>query len=237
MLAYVNAKAKILEYIKTNHLQAGDRLPTEVDLAEQLEIGRLSLREGLNALKSEGIVLAVQGKGTFVACSTDHIADTLNVNYSVTDMIRCSGYRPGVCYFKKDLVKADAIIAGALQIAEGTDVPLCMRVRTADDVPVVLTNDYLSPALATAFLGLSKEEMSLYGYIERTCDVRIGASITEISPECATKTQADILRVEPGTPLLVLRASVNDIYGVPLIYAREYFRADKFKFIVTRGKQ
>ena len=75
MLAYENVKAGILEYIKNNHLKSGDQLPTEKELSEYLEVGRLSLREGLNALKSEGIILSVRGKGTFVACSSDHIAD------------------------------------------------------------------------------------------------------------------------------------------------------------------
>ena len=237
MLAYVNAKAKILEYIKVNHLKAGDRLPTELDLAEQLGIGRLSLREGLNALKTEGIVQSVQGKGTFVACSSDHISDTLNVNYSVTDMIRSSGYKPGASCFQKNIVRANDTVAKALKIQSGIDIPLCTRVRTADGEPVVLTKDYLAPVLATAFLGLSAEHMSLYNYIEESSEIRIGTSITEIVPMCATEELANVLGIQQGTPILALYATVNDIYGVPLIYATEYFRADKFKFLVARGRQ
>ena len=33
MLAYVNAKSKILKYIRDSGLEAGDRLPTEVELS------------------------------------------------------------------------------------------------------------------------------------------------------------------------------------------------------------
>ena len=124
MLAYVNAKAKILEYIKQNGLQAGDRLPTEVDLSERLQIGRLSLREGLNALKTEGIIVSMQGRGTFVACNSDHIDDTLNINYSVTEMIRYSGREPGVSYFKKEIVKADETAAKALKTEPEMDIML-----------------------------------------------------------------------------------------------------------------
>ena len=237
MLAYVNAKAKILKYIKQNGLQAGDRLPTEVDLSERLQIGRLSLREGLNALKTEGIIVSMQGRGTFVACNSDHIDDTLNINYSVTEMIRYSGREPGVSYFKKEIVKADETAAKALKTEPEMDIMLCTRVRTADGVPVVLTKDYLAPRLATAFLELTEQEISLYDYIETNFEVKIGGSVTEITPVCANEQHAEILKVPVGTPLLLLRATVNDICGAPLIYAVEYFRADKFKFIVTRGKQ
>jgi len=236
MLAYLNAKAKILEYIKEHNLQIGDRLPTEVELSDKLGIGRLSLREGLTALKSEGIIMAVQGRGTFVAYNGSHISDSLNFNYSVTDMIRSSGYQPGVSYFKKELVKANSQVAKSLGIEEGSDVPLITRVRTADNLPVVITQDYLSPSLVTAFLSMSENDLSLYGFLERNPDVKIGASTTEISPECANEERAIILNIQSGTPILVLRASVNDVFGTPLIYAQEYFRADMFKFIVTRGK-
>jgi DNA-binding GntR family transcriptional regulator len=47
---------------------------------------------------------------------------------------------------------------------------------------------------------------------------------------------AKLLSIEEGSPLLKLRATVNDVFGSPLIYAIEYFRPDKFKFVVTRGR-
>ena len=237
MLAYVNAKSKILKYIRDSGLEAGDRLPTEVELSERLGIGRLSLREGLNALKSEGIVVAMQGRGTFVACSSTQISDTLNLNYSVTEMIRCSGHEPGIAYFKKEIVPADKVVAAALKIELDMDVSLCTRIRTADDMPVVMTEDYLAPALASAFLAMGPQDISLYEYIEKNSDFTIGSSITQISPECADERLSDVLKIPVGTPVLVFCATVNDVYGAPLIYAREHFRADRFQFVVMRSKK
>ena len=236
MLAYINAKEKILEYIREHKLVNGDRLPTEAEFAGILGIGRLSLREGLTALKNEGIILSVQGRGTFVACDIEHISDSLNFNYSVTDMIRGSGYEPGCAEFSKDIVIAPANVVKALGIEDNVDVPLCSRVRTADGTPVVLTRDYLSPSLAEVFLGIKETELSLYAYIEKNSDYSIGGSVAELSPVLADKETASLLKIKAGTPLLKLEAVVNDIYGTPIIFAEEYFRADQFKFKVTRGK-
>ena len=47
---------------------------------------------------------------------------------------------------------------------------------------------------------------------------------------------ASKLEVEIGAPILKLKATVNDVLGAPLVYAHEFFRPDKFKFIVTRGR-
>lgn len=236
MLAYVNAKALILDYIRKNKLKRGDRLPTENELSKQLEIGRMSLREALNALKNEGIILSVQGSGTFVACDQEHIADALNVNSSVTDMIKGGGHKPGCSFFTKDIIKADSKVAAALHIDEGLDVPVCTRIRTADDVPVVYMRDYLAPALATLFLGLNESTLSLYEYIEQHSTYKVGASMTEIMPCAADANLAKALSVPRGTLLLEMINVVNDVYGTPIIFAQEYFLADRFKFIITRGK-
>ncbi len=236
MLAYVRAKKKILQYIRSEGLRAGDRLPTEIELSEQLDISRLTLREALNALKSEGIVHAVQGKGTFVACEFDHIADSLNKNYSVSEMIEVAGYRPGVSSFEKKLVKADSCVAEKLRIPEGVDVLLCTRIRLADDVPVVYSRDYLSPQLTSRFLGITDESVSLYAFIEETCNIPLGMSMTELIPMAADAEIAQKLNVPEGSPILKMRASVNDVFGNPLVYASELFRPDMFKFTVSRGR-
>ena len=232
----MSAKKKILQYIKSKGLKAGDRLPTEIELSEQLDISRLTLREALNALKSDGLIHAVQGKGTFVACDVDHIADSLNTNSSVSEMIEAAGYRPGVASFEKKLVKADACVAEKLQVPEGTDVLMCARIRLADDTPVVYTKDYLSPRLTSQFLGIKDESISLYSFIEEECGIPLGMSTTELVPVVADAEVAKLLNVPEGAPVLKMRASVNDVFGMPLVYASEIFRPDKFKFTVSRGR-
>ncbi len=236
MLAYVSAKSKVLQHIKSQNLQAGDRLPTEAEMSELLDISRLTLREALNALKSEGVVHSVQGKGTFVACDFDHISDSLNMNYSVTEMIESAGYRPGVGSFEKTLIKADECIAKRLNVQLGTDVLMCARLRLADGEPVVYSRDYLAPRLASEFLGVTDEEISLYAFIEQTCNIRLGICLTELIPAVADERLSGMLNMAVGSPLMKLRADVNDVFGEPLIYANEYFRPDKFKFTVSRGR-
>lgn len=52
--------------LATGRLAAGDRLPVEKDLAAELEVSRGSLREGVRALSTLGILETRQGAGTFV---------------------------------------------------------------------------------------------------------------------------------------------------------------------------
>ncbi|MGW2769403.1 FadR/GntR family transcriptional regulator [Streptomyces sp. NPDC001275] len=58
---------QILEFIGSSRLEAGDRLPTEVDLARQLHTSRAVVREAVKILSALGRVRAQKGRGLYVA--------------------------------------------------------------------------------------------------------------------------------------------------------------------------
>ncbi len=56
----------VLRYAAREGLQAGDRLPSERNLAEQMGVCRSSLREALRLLEAQGRVQVETGRGCFV---------------------------------------------------------------------------------------------------------------------------------------------------------------------------
>jgi DNA-binding FadR family transcriptional regulator len=58
--------ARIREVIEQGHLRAGDRLPTEAELSEQLGVSRTVVREAVSQLESLGLLSVQRGRGTFV---------------------------------------------------------------------------------------------------------------------------------------------------------------------------
>lgn len=52
--------------INAGTLRPGDKLPSEPELARQLEVGRTSLREAIRTLGTLGVLEVVRGRGTFV---------------------------------------------------------------------------------------------------------------------------------------------------------------------------
>jgi GntR family transcriptional repressor for pyruvate dehydrogenase complex len=57
---------RIREVIEQGHLKAGDRLPTEAELSEQLGVSRTVVREAVNQLESVGLLIVRRGRGMFV---------------------------------------------------------------------------------------------------------------------------------------------------------------------------
>jgi DNA-binding FadR family transcriptional regulator len=57
---------KILQYIKDNNLDIGDKLPTEKELTSFFNIGRSSLREAISKLDTREVLETRRGSGTYV---------------------------------------------------------------------------------------------------------------------------------------------------------------------------
>lgn len=60
------AYSGIVEFITSQNMRVGDRLPSEVGLAEMFGISRTIIREALVRLASDGITEARRGAGSFV---------------------------------------------------------------------------------------------------------------------------------------------------------------------------
>ncbi|MFD2639862.1 FadR/GntR family transcriptional regulator [Piscibacillus salipiscarius] len=63
---YQEVLDKIRQFIEANSLSEGDRLPSERELAEQLNASRSSVREALRAIELLGLIETKHGEGTFL---------------------------------------------------------------------------------------------------------------------------------------------------------------------------
>lgn len=69
---YLEIVEKIKEFIDRNNLQTGDKLPSERDLSERLQVGRSSVREALRSLELLGLIETKRGEGTFITDFRNH---------------------------------------------------------------------------------------------------------------------------------------------------------------------
>ncbi len=56
-------------------LSAGEKLPNEVELAQELSVSRATLREAIHALTSQGVLEVHRGRGTFVSRQVEQVED------------------------------------------------------------------------------------------------------------------------------------------------------------------
>ncbi|MFA5354990.1 MAG: GntR family transcriptional regulator, partial [Thermodesulfovibrionales bacterium] len=64
---YIQLTKIIQGEISSGRLKPGQKIPTEEELCRQYEVSKITVRQAINNLASDGLIVKVQGKGTFVA--------------------------------------------------------------------------------------------------------------------------------------------------------------------------
>ncbi|OAT84699.1 hypothetical protein A6P54_04250 [Bacillus sp. MKU004] len=69
---YIGIVHQLREMISKDGLKKGDKIPSERELSERLNVGRSSVREALRALELLGLIETRRGEGTFLRDFRDH---------------------------------------------------------------------------------------------------------------------------------------------------------------------
>lgn len=72
---------ELLNYIRSENLKSGDRLPNESILAKKMGVGRSSIREAMKLLASRNIVTIRQGSGTYISQTPGMVDDPLGFSF------------------------------------------------------------------------------------------------------------------------------------------------------------
>lgn len=72
---------QINQLIIDRHLETGEKIPNEFELAQQLNVGRGTVREAVKLLVARNILTIQRGKGTFVADNTGMVEDPFGFAY------------------------------------------------------------------------------------------------------------------------------------------------------------
>jgi GntR family transcriptional regulator len=234
-LRSVSVQNELRQRIDRGDLPAGARLPSEPELAAELQVSRATLREALRAMELEGLLRRRQGSGTFVA-DQPRMANSLDVNFGVTDAIRAAGMTAGIAKARHWVEPASAGEAALLELEPGQDVLVVERVRTAEGRPVVLSRD-LFPSRLLAGHDLAVREMlerSIYDVLERDLGIVISHGVARFRPVRADHAVAGHLGVPRGELLLYLWQVDYAQDGTPVVSSHEFHLADAFDFTVVR---
>ena len=216
-----------------NKTPAGQRLPSEPDLAKQLGVSRATLREAMRSFETQGLIRRRQGSGTFVVGKVQALDGGLEVLESLDTIARRMGLEMSVSDLAVESIQADDEIAGALNLAKGTRLTRVRRVIRAESRPVaylvdILPEDLLHPRdLPADFHG------SVLDYLIERGDP-LTSSRADVSAIGATADVAKPLEIQRGDVLLHFHAQLFNSEGKPVDYSLSYFIPGYFHFHIVR---
>ena len=222
---YHQLMQRLAEDIERGTYPVGSRIPPEHQLEELYKVSRVTVRRALAELTAEGLLERKQGKGTFV--STPRISQDLKSIHSFHDACKQNGFQGGTIVIHVKEIDADAADIEELNLRTGDRILETLRVRTADEIPVVLEKNHFS--MAYSYLENENLGGSLYNIL-RDYGVEPKQASHDISMAFASETQAKLLDVEAGAPLMRLHEVVYDQKGRPLHNSLQLIRGDRFVF-------
>ncbi len=209
----------------------GAQIPGEEELCLTYQISRTVVRQALQELEREGIIVRRKGKGTFIAEPkiVEGLVEKLTGFYN--DMVE-RGLNPQTKVLHQRIIPADEKIAGYLEIPVGTQVVDIRRLRMVDNVPIQLVTTYIPLTLCPKLADVDLTNRSLYEFLEKECGLFIARGRRYIEAVSASAEEAHLLQVAKGDPMIMLDSISFLESGTPVEYYHALHRGDRSRFVV-----
>ena len=212
---------------------AGERLPSEPQLAKKLGVSRATLREAMRTFETQGMIRRRQGAGTFVVGQVSVLESGLEVLESIDTMARRLNMELTVSDLHIERLYADQELADGLKIALASRLISVRRVIRAEGRPVA----YLVDTLPEEYLNPDDLPRSFNGSVLDLLIARgtpLTISRAAISATGATADVARALEIQREDVLLKFTSQLYIADGSVVDYSVSNFIPGYFNFHVIR---
>lgn len=214
-------------------LLPGTALPSEARLCERYDASRGTIRNALATLRHEGLIAGGQGRPSTVRDNT--MRQPFEQLLSFTAWAERTGLVPGQRTIELARRRADTLAAEMLEIDEGAVVIEVLRVRTLDGEPVMLERSSFIEEVGRLLFDFDIDDGSIYAHLTAS-GVDLHSARHTIDAVAADDTDADLLDIRLGSPLLRERRRATDATGMPIEYGDDRYRPDRISFTIDNAR-
>jgi GntR family transcriptional regulator len=221
--------------ISVGLLKEGDMLPSELELCNTFNISRTTVRQAIGELESEGFVVRRRGKGTFLC--KPKMKRNLNNIYSFSTEMRQLGLDPSSKFIGFDKIKPKEDLIKAFNLKDESQLVFkIMRIRLADNEPLLLETtyipEYIYPNLTEAVL----KEKSLYTIIKNNAGFEPHTAEESYESVILNDKMAKMLGCKSNSSGMFVQRKTWTSTGELYELTQSFMRGDRSKFVVTLVK-
>lgn len=215
-------------------IKGGERLPTDIELAQRFGCNKHTARRAVAHLEQEGLVRVEWGRGTFVVEGAGH-GQAPQARLLQTMLDQHLDLRKKILHI--DSIAADAKVARALRVSVGSSCLCVVLLNEVADVPQSLDVNYfplkrLPKLAAPADKFLPGQIASAAALLKIAAVESHSRARINIGARLPSVEEAAQLRIARQQPLLETESVHVDEDGHPILYQRTCFRADRLQLIV-----
>jgi GntR family transcriptional regulator len=217
----------LLGMIERGEIHPGEQLPREREIASRYGVSLAPIRQAILDLAKEGYLYRVQGRGTFVREQT--VEEKVAILSSFTESMRAKGLEPELHVLRQEAVPTPKAVADGLKTQE-RKILLIERLASVDGEPVAILAAYLSRRTFPGLRSLPLDGRSLYRTLKERFGTVVARAESVIEVGRCSSTQAALLGLAPGAPVLQVEGTTFDEADRPVEYSTVLYRADRFRF-------
>ena len=198
---YARVKQMISQQILNGNWPPHYRVPSESELVSQLGFSRMTINRALRELTAEGLLVRMQGVGTFVAEPKSQSA--LFEVHNIADEIASRGHRHTCQVITLGEEAAGSERAVALEMREGGRVFHSLIVHFENDIPVQIEDRFVNALVAPEYLQQDFTQQTPYAYLNQVAPLTEGEHVVEAI--LADADECKLLQIEPTEPCLLIR--------------------------------
>jgi GntR family transcriptional regulator len=237
------------EQIESGKLEPGQQLQTEIELREQHNASRNTVRDAIKWLTSLGLVETKPGQGTFVVQKIDPFVTKLSGEPTVgsdegavyLSEARLQNRKPTSSPPQVEIQEASADMAAALKISEGAEVISRHERRFIDGTPWSMQTSYYPMEFADRGAERLRRarniEEGTVQYLADTLGILQKGYRDRITVRAPNATEADFFKLpsDGRVPIYEITRTAYDGNGNPMRVTVAVYPADRNQFVVNIG--
>lgn len=224
---YVQLRKRIEEGISRGVLTPATPLPPEREIAKMTGVSRVTVRNAIQDLVDQGLIVQRQGSGSFVRSPERRVEQSLSRLTSFTEDMARRGMASRATWLQRGIFMPSPEEVVALALPSGDSVARLVRLRSADDRPMAIERAALPLDILPDPTAV---ETSLYEELERSGNHPVRA-LQKISAINLGPEEADLLGLPPRDAGLRIerRSYLED--GRVIEFTRSTYRGDAYDFV------
>jgi GntR family transcriptional regulator len=229
---YVRIYRDLKRQIEANDLIPGTRLPAQKELSRTFNVTLMTLRQAVQLLEQEGLVVTHHGRGTYVAARP--VSYQLETLRSLAQDISAQGHELLTRVLRLSCEVAPRHVAEALQAEPEATVVVLERVRFVEAKAIVYQRSYLPTWLGEALFDIDLAQASLYDYLDQQLGVDVVRADETIRAVVLAKAEASAVGVAEGTPAILSERTTFTTDDRPIIHDEAFMPGDRIVICAAR---
>ncbi len=226
---YYQLKQLIVEEIIEGKMKPEEAIPTEKEFSEMFDISRTTIRQALQELVQEGYLYRMKGRGTFVAKPKEKQSFMQRLT-TYDNHIRALGKEPRTEILSCKVIPMPAQVAAELKCPKDSQAIELLRLRFADDEPVLTVHSFLPYSHCRWMLDEGMDLRHLYASMAHHPETRICKVVQTIEAVPAGGEDMKYLHIKRNCPIQLIQYIGYNEDGLPLECSYSRFRGDRNKF-------